>query len=83
MPDEYIEMAKQIFSASEVGGRRRTWWFSTEKMTVIADCIDDIVFEASPVVSKFQGQHIKSLADWLRLQGGFEFQEISESTARP
>jgi hypothetical protein len=80
---EYLEMAKEIFSASDVGVRRRTWWFSTEKMTVIADCIDDVIFEASPIVSKFQGQHIKNLADWLRLQGGFEFQEISESTARP
>jgi len=77
MTEEYVEMAKQIFQATEdETGSLRSWWFTTERMTVYADCKDDIIYATSDITKKFVGQHIKNMADWLRQQGGFKFQEI-------
>lgn len=72
-----IEDLERIFGAKVIAKRHlRCWWFSTEKMTVVAETEDDIISKASPIVRKFVGQHIKNLADWLRLQGGFEYKEL-------
>jgi len=58
----------------------RTWWFSSEKMTAFAECEDDVIVKTSPITKKFLNQHVKNLADWMRLQGGFEFKEITPGT---
>lgn len=49
-------------------------------MTIFAECEDDIIAKTSPITKKFVGQHVKNLADWLRLQGGFEYEEITPGT---
>lgn len=58
----------------------RTWWFSSEKMTAFAECEDDIIVKTSPITQRFFRQHVKNLADWMRLQDGFEFKEITPGT---
>ena len=76
-----IEDLERIFGAKVIAKKQlRTWWFSTEKMTVFAECEDDVIVKTNPITSKFIRQHIKNPADWLRLQGGFEFKEITPGT---
>lgn len=45
-----------------------TVWIQTNEKDVIVDC--------APIVSKFIGQHIKNLADWMRKHGGFQYSEL-------
>lgn len=76
-----IEDLERIFGAKVVAKKSlRTWWFSSEKMTVFCECEDDIIVKTSPITRKFMRQHVKNLADWMRLQGGFEFKEITPGT---
>lgn len=60
----------------------RSWWLSTSRMTVFADCENDIIYDCSDIIQKFKGQHIKNLANWLRLQGGFKFSEMKPPVKR-
>ena len=59
----------------------RSWWFSSAKMAVFADCKDDVIYDCSTICQKFKGQGIKRLADWMRLQGGFTWKEIDPPVA--
>ena len=66
----------------------RYWWFSSSKMTVYVATDDkDIIVSTAKIVQKFKGQHIKKLADWMRNQGGFQYEKLDldqyKELARP
>ena len=49
----------------------KTYWLSSNKMTVIVDIDDDgIIVYGSPIVRKFRGQPLVNLVNWLDRQGG-------------
>ena len=50
----------------------KSYWMSTNKMTVSVDADDrDMIIAAAPIVHKFIGQPISNLRNWLSRQGGF------------
>ena len=51
-------------------------WLSTHRMTVYATVKDGIVVECSPIISKFVGQHINNLRNWLKKQGGYREEQL-------
>lgn len=58
----------------------RSFWFSTERMTVeVVVDTKGVVVEAAPVVRTFVGQRVRNLADWLRKQPGFDWKEMYEA----
>lgn len=76
-----IEDLERIFGAKVIAKKHlRCWWMSSVKMAVFAECENDIIVKTSPITTKFIGQHIKNLADWLRSQGGFEYKELIPGT---
>ena len=53
----------------------RSWWFrNASGWRVIADCKDDMIYDCT--IPKFNNRPIKVLADWMRKDGGFSFEEI-------
>lgn len=53
----------------------RSWWFRNAKgFRVYADCKDDMIYDCS--LPRFLNRPIKVLADWMRKEGGFSFEEI-------
>lgn len=51
----------------------KSYWMSTNKMTVSVDADDrDVIVAAAPIVYKFIGQPISNLRNWLSRQGGFK-----------
>lgn len=57
----------------------RWWWMSCKSFTVLVGSDErDIVRVTAPITKKFEGQHIKRLADWMRELGDFEYEELEE-----
>lgn len=54
----------------------RSWWFKNAGgWKVYADCENDIIYDCT--LRKFINRPIKVLADWMRKEGGFSFEEMS------
>ena len=49
----------------------KTFWMSTDKMTVLVETYDDIVTNTPAIIGKFKNQPIDNLRNWLRKQGGY------------
>lgn len=47
-----------------------SYWLSTEKMTVIVHCRNEVIIYTSPIIRKFKGQKFVALINWLERQGG-------------
>jgi len=62
-----------------MNGAERQWWFSCTKFTclVVSDRDNLITNQSAPIVRRFSGQPIKTLADWMRKLGGFKFKELT------
>ena len=59
----------------------RTFWISTNKMTVCVDVdAHKVVCAAPPIVRKFIGQPAHNLFVWMRQQPGFKWVEITPSS---
>ena len=56
----------------------RSWWLCNNRMKIYADCRDDMIYACSDFVSQFKNKHIKELADFMRKEGGFTFEEIPD-----
>lgn len=60
-------------------GEMRSWWFKNNAgWRIYADCKDDVIYDCS--LPKFHNRPVKVLADWMRKDGGFSFEEISPPT---
>jgi len=76
-----IAKLAQFYKKTEITHHKEKWWMSSNKMTVFASInTNNIITDTSPISSKFIGQHIKNLADWLRSQGGFKYNKMDETT---
>lgn len=55
------------------------WWFSTPRMTfaIAEDYKTREVVIAPPIARKFVGQKTSRLTAWLKRQGGFRWQRLS------
>jgi len=60
------------------GKKSRRWWFSSVKMTVFANETDGVITDTSPITRRFIGQHIKRLVDWMKKQGDFKYERLSQ-----
>lgn len=53
----------------------RSWWFKNATgMRVYADCKNDMVYDCT--LPKFHNRPVKVLADYMRKDGGFSWEEI-------
>jgi hypothetical protein len=59
---------------------KKTWWMSSEKMTVLVTCQDGIVVDGPPIVRKFVGQSASALYEWMSKQGGMAAVCLEERT---
>lgn len=54
------------------------YWLSTNRMTFWAKLERGVVVDAAPIARRFIGQPSKNLGRWLRKQGGFKWEKLSE-----
>ena len=59
----------------------RSYWLSTERMTVVVDAdARGVIVWAPPIVRRFVGQPLDNLIGWMRRQPGFRAHAYEEGS---
>lgn len=52
------------------------YWLSSHRMTVGVSVVSGLIHTTAPIVSKFKGQPLKNLINWMSKQGGFKYDKL-------